>query len=182
MNILSSLYNLRNEYLKDGIIFSFSGEVSQLILTSIVEELGNKMEMLNVKTSIIQNIFSIFIEQIQNIMKYSPNIKQESLFSNISISVIGFDNKKLKYYVSSGNIINKIDKEKVENKISKLNSMDKQELKDYYKELRKSGLHKHEKGAGLGLIEMARKASEPIEFAIDEIDELFSFFTIKTII
>ena len=180
---MNSLYKLRNQYIKEGIIFSFSGEVSQSILTGIAENLENKMEMLEVKTSTTQNIFSIFIEQMQNVMKYSPPKDEEvGHFSNMSISVIGFDGEKNKYYVSSGNVIDKADKEKVIDKINKLNTMDKKELREYYKELRKSGRYKHEKGAGLGLIEMAKKSTEPIEFIIDDIDEKFSFFTIKTVI
>lgn len=179
---MNSLYNLRNQYLKEGIIFSFSGEVSQSILAGIAENLENKMEMLEVKTSTVQNIFAVFIEQMQNVMKYSPEPKREDILSNMSVSVIGFDKDKVKYYVSSGNVIDKIDKDKVINKINKLNTMDKKELRDYYKELRKSGKQKHDKGAGLGLIEMAKKSTEPIEFMIDEIDEDFSFFTIKTVI
>ena len=180
---MNSLYKLRNQYIQEGIIFSFSGEVSQSILTGIAENLENKMEMLEVKSSTTQNIFSIFIEQMQNVMKYSPPEDEEvGHFSNMSISVIGFDGAKNKYYVSSGNVIDRSDKEKVIDKISKLNLMDRQELKDYYKELRKSGRYKHDKGAGLGLIEMAKKSTEPIEFIIDDIDEKLSFFTIKTII
>ena len=169
--------------MQEGIIFSFSGEVSQSILAGIAENLENKMEMLEVKTSTTQNIFSIFIEQMQNVMKYSPPEDEKvGHFSNMSISVIGFDNNRDKYYVSSGNVIDERDKDKVINKINTLNEMDRKELKDYYKELRRSGKNKHEKGAGLGFIEMAKKSTEPIEFIIDDIDDKFSFFTIKTII
>jgi len=42
--------------------------------------------------------------------------------------------------------------------------------------------HPGSKGAGLGLIEMARKGSEPIEYSFLSIDDNFSFFTISVVV
>ena len=60
--------------------------------------------------------------------------------------------------------------------------MSADELKIFYKEKLKSKPDMSSNNAGLGLIEMARKASKPIEYRIDDADEKISFFSIKAII
>ena len=67
-------------------------------------------------------------------------------------------------------------------KIEKLNGMTKKELKAYYNHRRKQTPEPDSKGAGLGLIEIARRSSKPLKFCFKEIDSKYSFFTLKTII
>ena len=35
------------------------------------------------------------------------------------------------------------------------------------------------KGAGLGIMEIARRASKPIEFDFTDVDDCYAFFTLK---
>ncbi len=170
------LFKLRNELIENGIIFSFSGTLSQNIISSIAETFEEKMQKSNIKFSLIQNIFSVFIEQIQNILSYSNHL------NDFSIIAIGFNKHLNKYYVLSGNMIGLDKKDKIKDRIEKVNSMDKKELRTHYKELRKSGKDTHKRGAGLGFVEMAKKSTEPIEFMFEDFDDKFTFFTLKVII
>lgn len=180
---MSNLYAIRSRYLEDGIIFSFSGEVSQSIIAGIAENLEKKMESFKVKSAVTNRIFSVFIEQMQNIMKYSIDISdREELSPNIGISVIGFDRGLDKYYISSGNLIKSEQAGAISDKIEKVNSLKRDELKRYYREVRRSGVDKHKDGAGLGFLEMAKKSSEPIEFLFERVDSKHTFFTLKTTI
>ena len=56
------------------------------------------------------------------------------------------------------------------------------ELKAFYKEQRRLGPDDESKGAGLGFIDMARKASEPIAYQIIDAGNGAAFFTLKVII
>jgi hypothetical protein len=72
--------------------------------------------------------------------------------------------------------------ERLREKLMKLQKMNKKDLKRYYREQRRKEPHEDSKGAGLGFIEMAKKASRPIEFEFKQIDENMSFFSLKTVI
>ena len=63
--------------------------------------------------------------------------------------------------------------------LEQVNAMDKEELKAYYKEIIKNGQISSKGGAGLGLIDMARKSGEKMEYAFDQIDDRLSFFTLQ---
>jgi hypothetical protein len=60
-----------------------------------------------------------------------------------------------------------------------LRSLDRDELKAYYKEKLREPPEEESKGATIGLIEIARRASEPIEFDFLDIDESQAFFCLK---
>ena len=84
------------------------------------------------------------------------------------------------YSITCANKIENSKKEFLNKQLEEIKNMDKDSLKELYKETRKNGTtNKDSKGAGLGFIEMARKSTKPIEFNFEDIDEKHSFFSIK---
>ncbi len=168
----------------EGIIFSYSGTVSQAILSSMRETIENEFRHNEIDTNTIQNISAIFTEQMHNIMSYSKERihKGDNRFESPGISVIGFDTQYQKYFVSSANVMDNADKQKLIDKLQKINTLGKLELRQYYRELRRNGREKHTRGAGLGFLEMAKKSSESLEYNITKIDNERSFFEIKVIL
>ncbi|MBW2011613.1 MAG: hypothetical protein JRI32_08240, partial [Deltaproteobacteria bacterium] len=72
-----AIYHLDRLYGKfkdDGVIFCFSGPVSQVMLESLGETLRKKMQHDLIVFSTIHKVFSIFIEQAQNILNYSAEV------------------------------------------------------------------------------------------------------------
>ena len=45
-----------------------------------------------------------------------------------------------------------------------------------------SDVNLEQTGAGVGLIDIAKKASQPLEFSIDTLDESYSLFELKVIV
>ena len=61
--------------------------------------------------------------------------------------------------------------------------MDKDELKKYYKKQRREeAKEENSKGAGLGFIEMARRASSPIEYDILPAAEQGKYFFVVNVV
>jgi len=167
----------------EGVIFSFSGTISQAILSSIGETIESDLDSFAVDTNTVMKVFAIFTEQMQNIMSYSKERREHkgNHLSSPGLCVVGIDANN-KYYVSSANMMDIHDEEKVSKKIDHINTLDKDGLKAYYKELRRSGKGVHNRGAGLGFLEMAKKSSQPLEYHITKIDNERSFFEIKVYI
>jgi hypothetical protein len=166
-----------------GIIFSFSGPISQSLLEGIGQTLKQKMSLEETSTNIIQKVFSIFVELMQNIINYSAQrVTAVEAEQEISYGVLIVGKKENHFYIISGNYIHKEQEEALRKKLIKIRSMDKEELKQYYKQQRRQNVDDSSKGAGLGFIEMARKASQPIEFEIAGIDNGYSFFVVKAVI
>lgn len=173
-----------NDLKRDGIIFCFSGPISQSIVEGIGETLKQKMELEEAGLSTTQKVFGIFVEQMQNILNYSvERVTAESARDNemrMGVLVVGQEGGH--FYVYCGN---RVERERIgflTERLTELNTLDKDQLKNLYRERRKNPVAEGSKGAGLGLIDMARKASRPIEFEFTPIDGDHSFFAIKVTI
>jgi hypothetical protein len=95
--------------------------------------------------------------------------------------MIGKDDDK--YLITSGNPIQNDKVEMLNNKLDHINSLDKEGLKNYYKEVIKSNKGLSEKGgAGLGFIDMARKSGQKLQFDFEPMGNEYSFFSLKTVI
>ena len=169
---------------REGVLFSFSGTISQDILSSIAETIEKELQTTGVSFFLIQNIFAVFTEQMQNIMSYSNEriCLGDNAFESLGIGVVGYDKSVEHYYVSSANIMSPECAPRLSKKLDKIIAMNKTELRQYYKELRRSGKDAHGRGAGLGFLEMAKKSTLPIQYSITTLDDHRSFFEIKVYI
>jgi len=175
-----NLIDLQKTLQENGILISFSGRFSQ----EIIEELGDAVKKYLETESISQkdtyNVFSVFIEQTQNIKNYSAlknNCSVRAKIANSGIVTIGKSDTG--HFVSSGNIMESTDAYALAQKLDIISSLDRAGLKKLYKEQMKKEMLPESTGAGLGLIDMARKASRPLQYSINKLDEEFHFFTLK---
>ncbi|MDM8564611.1 SiaB family protein kinase [Candidatus Halobeggiatoa sp. HSG11] len=178
--MLDSLLDFKKECDKQGILISFYGFISQELLVEVGHNLKSRMELERIDSTKITKIFAMFVEQTQNIVRYSAE-KVSDVNGSLSNGIIIIGYKDEHYFVLCGNKIKKNSIEPLTKKLSILHSMDKNELKSYYKEQRKKGQLTTD-GAGLGFIELARKSTKPIDFNFQAIDEQSSFFSLKTYI
>ncbi len=155
----------------DGIIFlTYGGFISQSLISAMTEALEKEAKQNALNMGISNNIFTIFIELTQNMMNYSKTKCQESTDVNseglIVVTKDSYDN----YYIHSQNIIALKDKEKIEPKLEEILTLDQEQLKKKYRELRRSGRDKHGKGGGIGFYEIAKRSDE-INFEFNKINE-----------
>jgi Family of unknown function (DUF6272) len=168
---------------KEGIIFSFTGPTSQSVVESIGELLRRKMVLEETKMSISMKVFSIFVEQMQNVLNYSAEKEPPEVEDNSELhyGMVSVGKRDGHFYVLSGNYIAKQDTARIRALLDRLIAMDKEELKAFYLEQRRKGPGPSSKGAGLGLIETARKATRLTYFVADA-DEDRNFITINAVI
>lgn len=172
------LYSYKQGLQEDGIIFSFSGPMSHEIIEGIGSAIRVKIgEGKDGDRNAALKVFSIFVEQVENVINYS--VEKDFDDSQLSFGIVVIGKKDGCFFVSGGNKIIASKVEKLKFNLDKLISMNKDELKVYYKQKRKAAKEDDSKGAGIGFVEMARKSTRPIEYSFKTIDDTYSFFTIK---
>lgn len=163
--------NIQNMVEEDGIIFlSYGGFLTQTLIAGMTEALEKEAEYYELTMGIANNIFTIFIELSQNVMNYSKsqNIDSKEVKSE-GLIVVGKDEIG-NYYIHSQNIIAYEDKNKIESKLNEIVTLNRDELKKKYRELRRSGKDSHGKGGGIGFLEIAKRSDE-IKFEFKKINE-----------
>ncbi|BBB93516.1 SiaB family protein kinase [Methylomusa anaerophila] len=183
--INEKLHQLIGELSSSDIIVSFNGAFTQ----KIIEEFGTAITSYlqkekNMGKKDIHNVFAIYIEQSQNIKNYflkKPTGSNEHEISRRAFeSIIVIGRQEDRFFVCSGNLVSKEDVQELKARIDYVNSLTKDQLKKIYKETLKFGRRNADgDSAGLGIIDMARKASTKLEYMFIDHDEKYSFFTLK---
>lgn len=183
--MIQNVYQYQEDMKKQGVYFSVTGPFSHILMEGIADTLRQKMKRERIKKTVMMNVFSVVVEMVQNIIRYSaetiPGDIVAEEYPEIRIGTLIIGCKDNQYYVISGNCVKNSDIEPLREKLTLLCNMTKEELKAHYREVRKTGRFLNGR-AGLGLIEMGRKANKPIEFSFDQIDDRISFFSISVII
>lgn len=176
---------LENILEEDGIVFlTYGGFLTQALIVGMTDALEREAESNSLSPKASGNIFTIFIELSQNMMNYSKSISKADVdkkFDPKGMIIVGMDKKEDSYFIISRNLIDLHDKEKIEARLKAIEGKDKDELRKMYRELRKSGRDKHNVGAGIGFIEIARRC-ERIEHSFTKFNGDKYYFMFKSVI
>lgn len=177
------MYEYYEQLQEKGIILYFNGPVSQGVVEGVADLMREKMRNEDAGMKVTQRVFSILVEQMQNIVRYSVERDHDD-FGGLSMGsgqiIVGREAEG-QFYVACGNRIRSEDGPRLTNKIEQVRTMNPDELKLLYKEQRRKGPDPDSRGAGLGFIEMARKACKPVDFNIVPVDGETSFFSMKVV-
>jgi len=181
--MIKDVYQYQENLKKEGVYFSATGPFSHILMEGIADILKEKMRL--EKMSVMMNVYSVVVEQVQNIIRYSAEVisgdmvGDESPEVRIGTLVIGYEDGR--YFVISGNQVYNTDVSALKEKLEPLLTMTKDELKKNYKAQRRKNREPGARGAGLGFIDMARKASRLVS-DFQQVDEQMTFFSLTVIL
>lgn len=177
-------YEIYKKLQCDGIIFCFAGPLSHGVLVEVGDVLKAKLEADASDQLRVNKVFSVFVEQMQNIFSHSDEVLVEGrgeLEAEVRQGLLVVGQEAGSFYVLSGNYVLNEDVDDLKEQLEKLRQMDKDEMKAYFKEMRRRD-REGAKGAGIGFIETARRASLPLEYEITKVDGQRSFFHLKAVV
>lgn len=178
------LFDLYRNLMDEGIIFCFCGPASQSIVEGIGDALMQKMEREEADRFVSRKVFAVFVEQMQNVVFHSAEVVPggDGTTGQMGYGVVVVGREDECFFVRSGNYVNRKDADQLAHQLERIRGMDKAQLKQFFKEQRKKETPEAAKGAGLGFIDTARKASRPIEFEIASGHGDMVFFSLKAMI
>lgn len=171
---LDFVANIRGKMRKHEFLMIYEGTFSQSLTRAVLALTEKKMEQDGEDRKIKRKVFNVMVECLQNISKHGDS----AIDMNQSIFLIG--QNKEGYIISTGNAIEIEEIGALENKLLAINNMEQDELKDLYRSLMAHGEYSDKSGAGLGLIDIARKSGEELEFQFFDLDENTKFFALST--
>ncbi len=176
------LYQLRTQLRRNGIVLCYSGSVSEQVLGAIGKALKQKMAVERADVATARRVFAVFVELMQNIIRYSAEKEPDMLAdeaSEIRYGMIVIGQEGGGFILEAGNMVMRDDVEHLRLRLEHIRLRERSELAVLYKQQLKSGLDVPGSEAGVGFLEIARRASRPIDFAFVDIDEKFCFFTLR---
>lgn len=170
---------------RNGIILSFGGDLSENVLFSLGEVLKLRMQQGATDASVSKRVFSVFVEQAQNVIRYSadklvPAGAPEGGMVSSGLIVVGVEDGR--FFVACGNEVPEAHVTGLRARLDHIVGLSGDELKKYYRERLRQPADEGSLGGSIGLIEIARRASAPVEYEFQPRGDDRCFFCLKAFI
>lgn len=160
------------------VIIEYKGIIDIEKIEDLISKTKEKLQNVELKNQVKKKTINILVECLENIQKYSSD---KDIENNYLPEVSVFYNNDF-LTIESKNPIDKSNIEKLEKHIELVNNYDKENLKKLYEEVISNGNLSEKGGAGLGLIDIALKSNNKIEYSFSEIDSELYYFKLKILI
>ncbi len=172
---LSGFFDFHRLMSEHHIIMIYAGEFSQALTKTLLSFTERRFSMENIEDLIRRKIFNIMVELLQNISKNALDNDTEPLpFS--PVFMIG--EKEGSYVLISSNKIANANIPRLRERLDQVNSLDQEGLRQLYKQVRMHSAFTEVGGAGIGIIDMARKSGNKIGYDFTAVDADTSMFSI----
>jgi hypothetical protein len=153
------------------IIFnSYFNQDSLMNLLSIIEK--QMVEKLSLK----KRIYNTMVEMFQNIIQHGDDYKQTE---EGKAGLFYISETEEEYLLNTGNYIRNSKIPILREKLEHINSLDEEELEDFYNTRLFDFEIDTAKEAGLGIIDIRIKTDSKLEFNFLNVDETYSFYTLR---
>ncbi|MBO6838146.1 MAG: SiaB family protein kinase [Alphaproteobacteria bacterium] len=174
---------LREIFERCHIVLSFNGPFSQSVIEELGEAIRRHLEAQTQPRKRIADVFSVYIEVTQNIRHYAESCgRDDAHTARLNAGTVLIAREGDEYAVVSGNLVLKDHAAALSEKLDSVIAMDEPALKAAYKERLRAPVEDGAKGAGLGFLQMGRKASRPLSYSLSDADEDHAFFTLTVVI
>lgn len=184
MPLVDEIYGLKDTLANKGVIFCFSGYMTEDVLLSMGKTIKKKLNLVEADNKTSRSLFAVFVEEAQNIIRYSSEQlphpdgadDEEKTLRHGFLSV-GVEEGK--YYVCCANVVKRADVSRLNDHLTHIQGLDSDGLKALFRQTLKGKTPKGSKGAGVGFIDIARRATRGFEFGFKDLDDSYSYFCLK---
>lgn len=149
----------------------FSDDVEKEVLTFTETKLTEEDVELNLRKRVV----GILVEILQNLAKYSPGKEPEKKYG-MPVAMIRMDNNV--YSITTGNLIQNEKVDLLKTKLDTINENDRVGLKELFRDSISVQTIKTESTGNMGLIDMARKSGSKLEYQFEQVNDLYSYYTL----
>ncbi|TAL61224.1 MAG: hypothetical protein EPN85_05440 [Bacteroidetes bacterium] len=169
-----------HEYMNEkNIIMSFMGELTHQVTTSLLKNLKESMSYSNVNLMTQKRLYGIIVECLDNIAKHWAALDIQKVMGRSSPPIFMLSKKGNYYYIVTGNHVSNEQVAALATKIEMVNSLDKKGLQDFYRQTLAQESPLDRDNAGLGIIDIALKSGNKLEYEFRPITETVSFYVVQ---
>ena len=172
------IYDFYDKMERNNIILSFKGDITSELLSSILQIMESKLDNMGEDPKLKKKIYNVLVECLQNLYHHMDEVTPEvNDKPRAAIFMVGKVDGQ--YNILTGNYVKSENVERLKNRIDEINLLSKDELKEYYKEVLNNGQMSAKGGGGLGIIDIARKTGQKINYTFMPVDDQYAFFSLN---
>jgi hypothetical protein len=161
------------------VLVAYKGSITTDLINNVLEEIEEKMDGVDEQAKIKKKVYNVLVESLQNLYHHIeelPDKLKSDFESKFGILVVSRENDT--YRISTGNFISSEKIKFLKDKIDKINSLSGDELKDMYKFILNHQKLSAKGGGGLGLVDIARKTGNKLEYTFQHYQDDYYFFNL----
>ncbi len=170
-SFISDIYNMMSD---QKIILTYLGDITPDITNALLKAIKNDNTKFDEEVATKKKVYKIIVECLENICRHSEKVEKKL---SQSIFLLGRDENS--YYIITGNYILGTQVESIKSVLEQVNSMNKDQIKEKYREILSEGKISDKGGAGLGIIDIAMKSENKIEYEFVPVQNDISFYIFK---
>jgi hypothetical protein len=168
--------------LDENVLYSYMGELDN----SHVDEILNKVETLLFEhpksPKVNKKVYNVLVECLQNSYHHGelpPGVLEGN---GDSLGVLIIRNEGFHYRIITGNFIRVGGLKLIRDRIDQINTLTKEDTRALYKLILNNNQYSDKGGGGLGIVDIARKTGNNMEYQFFEHNEEFIFLALNVII
>ncbi len=164
---------IRDKMMKERLMFVYRGVVTNENSASLLMLLEKEMESAEFGFVGRKRLFMFVLESLQNVSRHSNHNQYAEM------SLVVYSKTDSGYTVTTGNVIETERISDLREKLDEINNLEAGEIRTVYRNMLSHAEFSNKGGAGLGLIEMAKKTGNKLDFDFIELDDKFSYFILS---
>lgn len=153
-------------------MLNYQGKISGSDVSRILDQVEEQFAQMHTSAQVKRKLLNVLIESVQNVFHHSssqPN-PLPGLHPSEEPTVMVVEQQR-QYVVVTGNRIPKEKALALAARIERINLMSREELNQTYRNTLITRAKTSTTGAGVGIIDIARRSGSPIEFTLQEVDD-----------
>ncbi len=162
-----------------NVVLSFKGSVTSDMINNVLDSVESKLTEVDEDPKIRKKMYNVLVESLQNLYHHIEDLPDEcrkEAENKFGILVIVKENSG--YKITTGNFIASDKIKYLKDKIDKINSLSREELKDMYKFILNHQKLSSKGGGGLGLVDIARKTGNKLNYMFQNFNNDYYFFNL----
>ncbi|MBN2214972.1 MAG: SiaB family protein kinase [Bacteroidales bacterium] len=165
---------------KGDVVLAYKGSITSDLINDVLEAVEKKLDEVNEEGKTRKKLYNVLVESLQNLYHHIEETHEgieEELDPKFGVLVIAREDGE--YKVITGNFVNSSKIKFLKEKIDKINSLNKDELKDMYKFILNHQKLSAKGGGGLGLVDIARKTGTKLVYSFYNYNDNYYFFNLE---
>jgi hypothetical protein len=179
-------FNIEN-YFSDlttaNTILYYKGNVDSDVINHVLDTVEDKMVGVSEQSKLRKKVYNVLVESLQNLYHHVdkvPDDFEDQISERFGLLVV--EKVVDGYRIVTGNFVRVENIDKLEEKIKRINRSSHEEIKELYKFILNHQRISAKGGGGLGLVDIARKTGNKLEYAFKEYNNHYSFFYLNILV
>ena len=155
-------------------ILYYKGPIEFKTTELLLQRVKRDLEAQEIKKILKKRVYNIMVECIENILRHNAAAPGTDIHPHIVL-----EKRDEGYLINAGNLITNVEVEQLKEKLDFVARQDKEGLRKMYEDQINSEEIIEKNGAGLGIITMAIKSKNKIEYAFNRVDDQYSVFELN---